>query len=199
MTSYHRRWLWGPQIKLENIWRVSSSGMWRRIVCWDATDVSEERRLHLNRLHGVIFQKTILFISTAVKTSNPTLRIFAFMLAIYRRVCNSLQIYFMKIRNCVERTWNENLRTQYINYVNLKSHYRSEYVSSEQADLKHSITTLMTRISNAVQISSAQNFFPSKYTEEICIIIRCTHFQMHSLLFSMSQNSLCLNTALRQS
>jgi hypothetical protein len=23
-------------------WRVSSSGMWRRVVCWDATDVSEE-------------------------------------------------------------------------------------------------------------------------------------------------------------
>jgi hypothetical protein len=73
-------------------WRVSSSGMWRRVVCWDATDVLEEhiasiwnflrpwrwrryvppkRRLHLNRLHGVTSQKMILFIITSVKTSNP--------------------------------------------------------------------------------------------------------------------------------
>jgi hypothetical protein len=28
--------------------------------------------LQLNRLHGVISQKIILFITTAVKTSNPT-------------------------------------------------------------------------------------------------------------------------------
>jgi hypothetical protein len=33
---------------------------------------SSERRLHLNRLHGVTSQKMILFITTAVKTSNPT-------------------------------------------------------------------------------------------------------------------------------
>jgi hypothetical protein len=30
------------------------------------------RRLKLNGLHGVISQKMILFITTAVKTSNPT-------------------------------------------------------------------------------------------------------------------------------
>jgi hypothetical protein len=63
--------------------------MWRRVVCWDATDVSEEhslhlqgrrwrryvppkRRLHLNRPYGVTSQKMILFRRTAVKTSNPT-------------------------------------------------------------------------------------------------------------------------------
>jgi hypothetical protein len=33
---------------------------------------SSERPLLLNGLHGVISQKTILFITTAVKTSNPT-------------------------------------------------------------------------------------------------------------------------------
>jgi hypothetical protein len=33
---------------------------------------SPKRRLHLNRLHGVTSQKMILFITTAVKTSNPT-------------------------------------------------------------------------------------------------------------------------------
>jgi hypothetical protein len=31
-----------------------------------------KRRLKLNRLHGVISQKMILFITTTVKTSNPT-------------------------------------------------------------------------------------------------------------------------------
>jgi hypothetical protein len=34
-------------------------------------DVSEERRVPLNALHGVISQKKILFKTTAVKTSNP--------------------------------------------------------------------------------------------------------------------------------
>jgi hypothetical protein len=38
---------------------------WRRYV-------PPKRRLQLNRLHGVISQKMILFITTAVKTSNPT-------------------------------------------------------------------------------------------------------------------------------
>jgi hypothetical protein len=64
--------IWGfPQRWL---WKVSSSGMWRRVVCWDGTDFSEEpiawrwrryvppkRRLHLNRLYGVTSQKMILF------------------------------------------------------------------------------------------------------------------------------------------
>jgi hypothetical protein len=35
--------------------------------------VAPKRRLQLNRLHGVISQKMILFITTAVKTSNPTI------------------------------------------------------------------------------------------------------------------------------
>jgi hypothetical protein len=38
---------------------------WRRYV-------PPKRRLKLNGLHGVIFQKMILFLTTAVKTSNPT-------------------------------------------------------------------------------------------------------------------------------
>jgi hypothetical protein len=38
---------------------------WRRYV-------PPKRRLHLNTLHGVTSQKMILFITTAVKTSNPT-------------------------------------------------------------------------------------------------------------------------------
>jgi hypothetical protein len=33
---------------------------------------SSERRVQLNGLHGVISQKMLLFITTAVKTSNPT-------------------------------------------------------------------------------------------------------------------------------
>jgi hypothetical protein len=49
---------------IEKTWRVSSSGIWR----------PPKRRLLHNRLHGVISQKKILFITTAVKTSNPTLR-----------------------------------------------------------------------------------------------------------------------------
>jgi hypothetical protein len=36
----------------------------------------EERRVQLNGLHGIISQKTILFITTAVKTSNPTSSLF---------------------------------------------------------------------------------------------------------------------------
>jgi hypothetical protein len=35
-------------------------------------DVSEEHRVQLNALHGIISQKMILFITTAVKTSDPT-------------------------------------------------------------------------------------------------------------------------------
>jgi drug/metabolite transporter (DMT)-like permease len=34
--------------------------------------VPPKRRLKLNGLHGIIFQNMILFITTAVKTSNPT-------------------------------------------------------------------------------------------------------------------------------
>jgi hypothetical protein len=49
--------------RLDGFWRVSSSG--RRYV-------PPKRRLLHNGLHGVISQKMILFITTAVKTSNPT-------------------------------------------------------------------------------------------------------------------------------
>jgi hypothetical protein len=82
--------------------RVSSSGIWRCVVRWVSTDVSEDhissifrveeissaetfilpwrwmryvppkRRLKLNGLHDVISQSTVLFITTAVKTSDPT-------------------------------------------------------------------------------------------------------------------------------
>jgi hypothetical protein len=65
LCRFSQRWLW----------RISSCGMWRRVVCWDATDVSDfflpwrwrryvspKRLLHLNRLHGVTSQKIILFI-----------------------------------------------------------------------------------------------------------------------------------------
>jgi hypothetical protein len=38
----------------------------------DKRYVPPKRRLTLNRLHGVTSQKMILFITTAVKTSNPT-------------------------------------------------------------------------------------------------------------------------------
>jgi hypothetical protein len=100
-------------VKLLISWRVSSSGIWRRVVRWVEPDVSEEhiasvfrveeefskpasclatacslvcwtilrpwrwrryvppkRRMQLNVLHGVISQKMILFITTAVKTSS---------------------------------------------------------------------------------------------------------------------------------
>jgi hypothetical protein len=77
--------------ELSRLWRVSSCGIWRRVVRWVSTDVSEEHIAYIFRveeissakknskqaggkeLHGVISQKMILFITTAVKTSNPTL------------------------------------------------------------------------------------------------------------------------------
>jgi hypothetical protein len=43
-----------------------ASWRWRRYV-------PPKRRLKPNRLHGIISQKMILFITTAVKTSNPTI------------------------------------------------------------------------------------------------------------------------------
>jgi hypothetical protein len=42
----------------------------------DESDVLPKRRLTFNGLHGVIFQKMVLFITTAVTTSNPTEDIF---------------------------------------------------------------------------------------------------------------------------
>jgi hypothetical protein len=39
----------------------------KNIIFWDMTP------LKLNGLHGAISQKMILFITTAVKTSNPTI------------------------------------------------------------------------------------------------------------------------------
>jgi hypothetical protein len=44
----------------------------KSIIFWDGGDIPSKRRLQLNRLHGVTSQKMILFITTAVKTSNPT-------------------------------------------------------------------------------------------------------------------------------
>jgi hypothetical protein len=38
----------------------------------DRGDIDSKRRLTLNRLHGIISQKIVLFIITAVRTSNPT-------------------------------------------------------------------------------------------------------------------------------
>jgi hypothetical protein len=54
------------------LWRVSSSGIWRHVVCWVSTDDSEEYFASIFRCHGVISQKMILFITTAVKTSDLT-------------------------------------------------------------------------------------------------------------------------------
>jgi hypothetical protein len=39
----------------------------------DGGDVPPKRRLNLDGLHDVISEKMVLFITTAVKTSNPTL------------------------------------------------------------------------------------------------------------------------------
>jgi hypothetical protein len=38
----------------------------------DGGDVPPKRRLIFNGLHGIISQKTVLFITTDVRTSNPT-------------------------------------------------------------------------------------------------------------------------------
>jgi hypothetical protein len=40
----------------------------------DGGDVPPKRRLTFNGLQGVISQKTVFFITTGVRTSNPTLR-----------------------------------------------------------------------------------------------------------------------------
>jgi hypothetical protein len=39
---------------MNKIWRVSSSGMWRRVVCWVATDVSEEHIASIFRVEEII-------------------------------------------------------------------------------------------------------------------------------------------------
>jgi hypothetical protein len=67
---------------LNNAWKMSSSGMLRRVdLVW--TDVSEERitsryippKRHFTQdLHSATSQKTAFFIVTAVKTSNLTLK-----------------------------------------------------------------------------------------------------------------------------
>jgi hypothetical protein len=62
------------------LWRAWYSGIWRRVVRWKPTDVSEEHiasifsveEISSAKLHGVISQKMILFITAAVKTTNPT-------------------------------------------------------------------------------------------------------------------------------
>jgi hypothetical protein len=55
------------------LWTVSSSGIRCHVVRWVVPDVPPKLRVQLNGLHGVISQKMILFITTAVKTSNPTI------------------------------------------------------------------------------------------------------------------------------
>jgi hypothetical protein len=99
---WHWSYVWCEEMQ---DWRVSSSGIWRRVVHWVSTDVSDEniachllacwffllnlflrpwrwrryvppkRRLKPNGLHGGISQKMIIFITTAVKTSNPKCKI----------------------------------------------------------------------------------------------------------------------------
>jgi hypothetical protein len=88
-VSYNQQYYW----RLINIqisqwirtWRVSSqaAGACHLLTYWFLLKlflrpwrwrryVPPKRRLQLNRLHDVTSQKTILFITTAVKTSNPT-------------------------------------------------------------------------------------------------------------------------------
>jgi hypothetical protein len=43
----------------------------------DGSDVPPKRRLAFNGLHGIISQNTVLFITTAVRASNPAIRIWA--------------------------------------------------------------------------------------------------------------------------
>jgi hypothetical protein len=47
--------------------------------------VPPKRRLKLSELHGTISQKMILFITTAVKTSNPTTLIIFIPLAVINK------------------------------------------------------------------------------------------------------------------
>jgi hypothetical protein len=90
-NAYCRNMWWIIRDKSIFFLRVSYSGIWRCVVRWVAPDVAcslvcwtilrpwrwrryvpPKRRVQLNVLHGVISQKMILFITTAVKTSNPT-------------------------------------------------------------------------------------------------------------------------------
>jgi hypothetical protein len=43
-------------------------------VFFDPEDVLPKRRMIFNGLHGLIYQKIVLFITTVVRTSNPTSR-----------------------------------------------------------------------------------------------------------------------------
>jgi hypothetical protein len=81
--------------------------IFKSIISWDMTPCSPlgfsrrfeeriatyppKRRLKPNGLHGVIFQKMILFITTAVKTSNPTSLIF---IRIEARITGQISIKF---------------------------------------------------------------------------------------------------------
>jgi hypothetical protein len=42
------------------LWRVSSSGIWRRVVCWVATDVSEEHIASIFRVEEIISAKSVV-------------------------------------------------------------------------------------------------------------------------------------------
>jgi hypothetical protein len=48
-------------------WRVSSSGMWRRVVFWDATDVSEEHIASIFRAEKKFGQEPAEIFSSAMK------------------------------------------------------------------------------------------------------------------------------------
>jgi hypothetical protein len=66
---------------------------WRRYV-------SPKRRLKLDGLHGVISQKMILFITSTVKTSNPTWFYFTFSQTCTHIYCNYVCIWITKHNLC---------------------------------------------------------------------------------------------------
>jgi hypothetical protein len=93
-----------------------SSGMYTycRVIRWKSTDISEERcflawlilrpwwwrwhappkrRLTFSGLHGVMTQKTELFIITAVRTSDPTRRYISQGRTLHNHRCENLRSY----------------------------------------------------------------------------------------------------------
>jgi hypothetical protein len=102
IINFLQLFFWWPHHKVSadqcnsssSSWRLSSSGIWRRVVRWVAPDVSEERIASIFRVEELVRQTSeqaedggdtfllnvgcnstdymALFITTAVKTSNPT-------------------------------------------------------------------------------------------------------------------------------
>lgn len=58
--------------KCTQVWRVWSPGLSHHAVQWKFTDVLEEWQWTSTRHYSVTYQKIMLFIVTAVRTSNPT-------------------------------------------------------------------------------------------------------------------------------